>query len=987
MDTKPALAEVNAEIEFNTIAFEKKLSALKDSQDSINNCCQWCLQNRQHHKKIVSAWLNVLKRVKIEHRLTLFYLANDVIQYSKRRNYDFVESWGTTLQKATTMVRDEKIKNKVLRIFKIWEERGIYGEEFIADLCGLISASPSGRKTDDPHQFNPSYLIQKVWACSKLETDTDTKLNQLKEHNPKIQIDSDLLISSLKDRANVDDVEKELEEYNKHMENYINALKLEIKARIHLISLLTQAESQLDKDKKDVKFVTTAYRTFAARVKTLKKKLDEKIPSLASPVPSPDVNAPSPSSESEIDLPAVTSAPSVTTTVTTTAISTEVIFANPGYYNPVPPPSLDLETTFKPNNNFSSFIGTNMPFNLMNTSSSLFGNNSYNSTTTQAETTTSYSINNAISSLFPSIACPPPPPSSAPDVTTPNYSYNAPLLPPPMPPFSKTEDQYGMTTYAETYTNSNSTFRDVGYDTTSTTTTYPPTPLNIPPPPIPTTPFSTEYSSYQNSESSVTNYTSNSLTTMSSNMCVPMDDYNPAEELETWDPEPSWDQPPPILQDTPESPPMSEKTGFGDPVEYHEETVFAGGGDVDHRMLPPPVVDPVVSNDPKLVHHNKDIDHRNLISLTGSPSEVRSSWTAKTDQDFRVTAIQSKIGMDQDYRVPFIENLKLPPPPPPPKSLTSEASEPQYNSGFHQNKNTFNMDRNNFDINVVTNSNFSKPPPNTYNSMDSLPKLHESQANKLKFVGGKKPGLSPRKCQDNVESIDMDLSDDNENGDQKYPNSPNFEDCFDQPPSDLFDDVDANNFLDNVHENLDLEDLVSDDFNTDLNSNNSDSGILSSQDFHLKDFPSMFHHPPPHFNKAPPLIGNMLDRPMDWNDQNFNKEIPGMIFINDEMMGNRIDFRNTRMGRGKMRGNFNNGGVRGNRGGMPPRGGRGNPNYRGYIQRGIPRGRGFRGRGNDGMRGRGYDGNRGRGHDGNRGRGDFRGRNDYRNVRGGFNLI
>lgn len=93
------------EAEFNNIQFEKRLQSLKDSQESINSCCQWCLENHVHHKKIVSCWLNVLKRVKVEQRVTLFYLANDVIQYSKRRNYEFVESWGTTLQKATTMVR------------------------------------------------------------------------------------------------------------------------------------------------------------------------------------------------------------------------------------------------------------------------------------------------------------------------------------------------------------------------------------------------------------------------------------------------------------------------------------------------------------------------------------------------------------------------------------------------------------------------------------------------------------------------------------------------------------------------------------------------------------------------------------------------------------------------------------------------------------------------------------------------------------------
>lgn len=57
------------------------------------------------------------------------------------------------------------------------------------------------------------------------------------------------------DRAHVDDVEKEVDDYIKCIDSYINALKLEIKARNHLISLLTQAETQLSTDKKDVKLV------------------------------------------------------------------------------------------------------------------------------------------------------------------------------------------------------------------------------------------------------------------------------------------------------------------------------------------------------------------------------------------------------------------------------------------------------------------------------------------------------------------------------------------------------------------------------------------------------------------------------------------------------------------------------------------------------------------------------------------------------------
>lgn len=46
------------------------------------------------------------------------------------------------------------------------------------------------------------------------------------------------------------------------MEDYINALKLEIKNRIALISVLKQAETQLEADRKDVKVVANVSTFF-----------------------------------------------------------------------------------------------------------------------------------------------------------------------------------------------------------------------------------------------------------------------------------------------------------------------------------------------------------------------------------------------------------------------------------------------------------------------------------------------------------------------------------------------------------------------------------------------------------------------------------------------------------------------------------------------------------------------------------------------------
>lgn len=50
--------------EFDTVEFEKRLTNLKDTQDSIQAMSAWCLQNRSHHKKIVASWLLVVKQGK-----------------------------------------------------------------------------------------------------------------------------------------------------------------------------------------------------------------------------------------------------------------------------------------------------------------------------------------------------------------------------------------------------------------------------------------------------------------------------------------------------------------------------------------------------------------------------------------------------------------------------------------------------------------------------------------------------------------------------------------------------------------------------------------------------------------------------------------------------------------------------------------------------------------------------------------------------------
>lgn len=287
---------------FDEGVFEEKLLYLKDTQDSIGSLSSWCLLHKEYHEKIVSTWLNILKKVKIEHRLVLFYLANDVIQYSKRKSLPFVDSFAPALQKATKLVReDNNIRNKVMRLFKIWSERGIYEENFLVDLSNVLNRIHKNIQSVDVQEFQSSIMFSKIRRCKELEEDTDAKLNTLNKNHISFT-DVDKFRNSLKDREHGDELLYEIDGGAASCNAYISSLETEINERQSLIDYLEIAEEYYEREFQEAKIVVNAYKCFATRVRGVKRKLEEKIDSMPSPIPSPDENAPSPSPEPKDNL-------------------------------------------------------------------------------------------------------------------------------------------------------------------------------------------------------------------------------------------------------------------------------------------------------------------------------------------------------------------------------------------------------------------------------------------------------------------------------------------------------------------------------------------------------------------------------------------------------------------------------------------------------------------------------------------------------------
>lgn len=199
---------------------------------------------------------------------------------------------------------DEKVKAKIIRIFSIWEQRDIYNDEFLADLRDLLNINPAKKQqpvTTESDDEQVTLVSSNIRACVRLEHETDRVLKVVATTAQPRLYDAEG-IQSLKDRRHAEDVEQQLTNHAGHLDACIRALHAEMKARRVLISVLEQTDAFYHNQRGEVKVVANAYRNFHNRIKTMKRKVDELSTTLPSPLPSPDINAPSPEPDNDFGL-------------------------------------------------------------------------------------------------------------------------------------------------------------------------------------------------------------------------------------------------------------------------------------------------------------------------------------------------------------------------------------------------------------------------------------------------------------------------------------------------------------------------------------------------------------------------------------------------------------------------------------------------------------------------------------------------------------
>lgn len=128
-------------------------------------------------------------------KLVFMYLANDVIQNSKKKGPEFNESFSTILGKAfkdiSQRCEDEKTFKSLDRILKIWNERGVYEPDKIKDFeTSLMKKTPKPKPLASSSSASaPSDIKQKEETTSrkrKSEEPSASTTNGSEKKKPKV---------------------------------------------------------------------------------------------------------------------------------------------------------------------------------------------------------------------------------------------------------------------------------------------------------------------------------------------------------------------------------------------------------------------------------------------------------------------------------------------------------------------------------------------------------------------------------------------------------------------------------------------------------------------------------------------------------------------------------------------------------------------------------------------------------------------------------
>ncbi|CAG9768134.1 unnamed protein product [Ceutorhynchus assimilis] len=254
---------------FTESALIKKLADLNSSSQSIQTLALWLIHHRKHYATVVKIWARELIKAQKDRQLTFMFLANDVIQNSRKKGPEYSQEFGSSLIKVFEHMSssDQSTKNGVSRLLRIWLERGIYSPVLINEFQKAIvldDDEPVTKKAKTEHKSKSekSNKEKRVKKKKQVTVEIDGTLEthvRLSPHTPPgdppepdelikaiQELESNIASSDAKTRETITNLPKELSDAStiSNIQNREVADKLAVQLD-DVISLLTQYNTRL----------------------------------------------------------------------------------------------------------------------------------------------------------------------------------------------------------------------------------------------------------------------------------------------------------------------------------------------------------------------------------------------------------------------------------------------------------------------------------------------------------------------------------------------------------------------------------------------------------------------------------------------------------------------------------------------------------------------------------------------------------------------
>ncbi|ONK77979.1 uncharacterized protein A4U43_C02F12950 [Asparagus officinalis] len=151
---------------FDSQTLAEKLNKLNSSQQSIESLSSWCISHRRKAKQVVETWEKLFNGSPKEQKVSFLYLANDILQNSRRKGSEFVTEFWKVLPGALKILYDNSEdhgKNVVMRLVGIWEERKVFGSRGQGLKSDILGKEPEPPLISDNNgkSSNPIKIVKK----------------------------------------------------------------------------------------------------------------------------------------------------------------------------------------------------------------------------------------------------------------------------------------------------------------------------------------------------------------------------------------------------------------------------------------------------------------------------------------------------------------------------------------------------------------------------------------------------------------------------------------------------------------------------------------------------------------------------------------------------------------------------------------------------------------------------------------------------------